>query len=206
MKSLLIAIIGLGLTVSAGYGAESSMKSAKESKAQGQKETTVPAIDYKTVEFNTITGKPTDLDHYKGKVVLIVNTASKCGFTPQYEGLEKLYEAKKKMGFVVIGFPANNFRNQEPGTNEEIQEFCRRIYDVTFPMMAKISVKGDDMHPLYRYLTEDSPFPGDITWNFNKFLLDRDGKVVARYDSKITPEDPKLIAKIDELLKLGSTR
>lgn len=206
MKSLLIAIVGLGLTVSAGYGAESEMKSAEGSKAQGQKETTVPAVDYKTVEFNTITGKSTDLDHYKGKVVLIVNTASKCGFTRQYEGLEKLYKANRKKGFVVIGFPANNFRNQEPGTNEEIQKFCQTIYDVTFPMMAKISVKGDDMHPLYRYLTEDSPFPGDITWNFNKFLLDQNGKVVARYDSKITPEDPKLIAKIDELLKLGSTR
>ncbi len=158
------------------------------------------AIEYKTIEFNTITGKPSDLDQFKGKVVLIVNTASKCGFTPQYEGLEKLYEAKKDEGFVVIGFPANNFGQQEPGTNEEIQKFCQTKYNVTFPMMAKISVKGNDIHPLYRYLTEDSPFPGEITWNFNKFLLDRNGKVVARYDSKITPEDPKLLAKIDELL------
>lgn len=158
------------------------------------------AIDYKTIEFNTITGQATDLEQFKGKVVLIVNTASKCGFTPQYAGLEKLYEAKKDEGFVVIGFPANNFGNQEPGTNEEIQKFCQTKYNVTFPMMAKISVKGNDIHPLYRYLTEDSPFPGEITWNFNKFLLDRNGKVVARYDSKITPEDPKLIAKIDELL------
>ncbi len=158
------------------------------------------AIDYKTIEFNTITGELTDLEQFKGKVVLIVNTASKCGFTPQYEGLEKLYEANKDKGFVVIGFPANNFGQQEPGTNEEIQTFCQTKYHVTFPMMAKISVKGDDMHPLYRYLTEDSPFPGEITWNFNKFLLDRNGRVVARYDSKITPEDTKLIAKIDELL------
>ncbi|MFW9770224.1 MAG: glutathione peroxidase, partial [Candidatus Thorarchaeota archaeon] len=137
---------------------------------------------------------------FKGKVVLIVNTASKCGFTPQYEGLQELYEQKKDDGFVVIGFPANNFKSQEPGTNEEILNFCRTNYGVTFPMMAKISVKGEDIHPLYKYLTEDSPYPGEITWNFNKFLLDREGNVVARYDSKITLEDSKLLSKIDDLI------
>ncbi len=199
MKSLLIAALGLGLTVSTGYGGPGGNSDAGSEHHTG-KETTMQAVDYKTIGFNTITGKPTDLDQFKGKVVLIVNTASKCGFTPQYEGLEKLYEANKDRGFVVIGFPANNFGQQEPGTNEEIQKFCQTRYHVTFPMMAKISVKGEDIHPLYRYLTEDSPFPGEITWNFNKFLLDRNGRVVARYDSKITPEDAKLIAKIDELL------
>jgi glutathione peroxidase len=203
MKSLLIAAIAWRALFLAGCADDTTYKDKPQ---QIQESTTMPAVDYKAIEFNTITGDSTDLDQFKGKVVLIVNTASKCGFTPQYEGLEKLYEAKKDKGFVVIGFPANNFKNQEPGTNEEIQKFCQTKYHVTFPMMAKISVKGDDIHPLYRYLTEDSPFPGEITWNFNKFLLDRDGKVVARYDSKITPEDAKLIAKIDELLKLGSTR
>lgn len=204
MKSLLIATMALELTISTAFAGPGETGAATDNSSK--KESTMQAIDYKTMEFNTITGEPTELDQFKGKVVLIVNTASKCGFTPQYAGLEKLYEAKKDEGFVVIGFPANNFKQQEPGTNEEIQKFCQTTYNVTFPMMAKISVKGDDIHPLYRYLTEDSPFPGEITWNFNKFLLDRNGKVAARYDSKITPEDPKLIAKIDELLKLGSTR
>jgi len=158
------------------------------------------AVDYKTTEFTTITGEPVSLDDYKGKVVLLVNTASKCGFTKQYAGLEELYRDKQDDGFVVLGFPANDFGAQEPGSNDEIFNFCRATFDVSFPMMAKISVKGEDIHPLYRYLTEDSPYPGEITWNFNKFLFDRDGSVVARYDSKITPEDPKLLSKIDDLL------
>jgi glutathione peroxidase len=199
MKHLLIALMGLGLMASMGYTG-SGGESTDTTETHTKKETTMEATDYKTIEFTTITGEPTDLDQFKGKVVLIVNTASKCGFTPQYEGLERLYEARKDEGFVIIGFPANNFGNQEPGSNKEILRFCQTKYHVTFPMMAKISVKGKDIHPLYRYLTEDSPFPGEITWNFNKFLLDRNGKVVARYDSKITPEDTKLIAKIDELL------
>lgn len=165
-----------------------------------QKEATMPTTAYQQIHFNTITGQLDSLAAYKGQVVMIVNVASKCGFTPQYAGLEALYRAKKDKGFVILGFPANNFKSQEPGTDQEIQNFCSTTYGVTFPMMSKISVKGDDIHPLYKYLTQQSSLPGDITWNFNKFLLDRDGQLVARYESKVTPEDPELMAKIDQLL------
>src|SRR6187455_3787524 len=128
----------------------------------------------------TIDGKETTLGEYKGKALLIVNVASKCGLTPQYEGLEKLYEDYRDKGLEVLGFPANNFLGQEPGTNEEIKTFCKTKYNVTFPMFSKISVKGADIHPLYQFLTSketDPQFGGDITWNFNKFLVDRSGKL-----------------------------
>jgi glutathione peroxidase len=128
-----------------------------------------------------------------------VNTASECGYTPQYEGLEKLYEKYKDKGLVIVGFPANNFGGQEPGTNEEIAKFCSSKFSVTFPMMAKVSVKGDDKHALFTYLTEQSPIPGEIGWNFNKFLLDKDGKLIARYPSKVEPLDPQLTSKIESL-------
>jgi glutathione peroxidase len=156
--------------------------------------------EYLQIPFKTITGDTTNLAAYAGKVVLIVNTASKCGFTPQYAGLEKLYEQYRDSGLVIIGFPANNFLWQEPGTDKEIQTFCSTEYGVTFPMMSKISVKGKDQVPLYEYLTKRSPLPGEISWNFNKFLLDRSGNVVARYGSKTTPDDPELVGKIEELL------
>ena len=162
--------------------------------------TTMSTMDYRHIPFATITGDTTDLNAYKGKVVLVVNVASKCGFTPQYAGLESLYTAKKDQGFVILGFPANNFKQQEPGTNAEILKFCQTNYNVTFPMMAKISVKGSDIHPFYRYLTEQSKLPGEISWNFNKFLFDRNGNLVARYDSPTKPDDPKLVAEIDALL------
>ena len=164
------------------------------------REATMTTTAYEQMHFNTITGQPDSLAAYKGQVVLIVNVASKCGFTPQYAGLEALYLAKKDKGFVILGFPANNFKSQEPGTDQEIQNFCSTTYGVTFPMMSKVSVKGDDKHPLFKYLTEQSNMPGEIEWNFTKFLIDRDGKLVARYKSKTTPEDTELVAKIDELL------
>lgn len=158
------------------------------------------AADYKTIEFATIDGEPTSLSDFAGQVVLLVNTASKCGFTKQYAGLEKLYRDNKEAGLVVIGFPANNFGNQEPGTNEEILNFCRTNFDVTFPMMAKVSVTGDDKHPLFKYFTEESNLPGEIGWNFTKFLLDREGNLVARYESAVTPDNPELAAEINGLL------
>src|SRR5580692_2715416 len=127
--------------------------------------------------MNSIDDKPVHLSSYKGKVVLLVNVASKCGYTPQYAGLEKLYETYKDRGFVILGFPANNFGAQEPGTNEEIKTFCSRNYNVTFPMYSKISVKGDDEAPLYQFLTSSTG--GDIKWNFTKFLVDRDGKIIS---------------------------
>jgi glutathione peroxidase len=149
--------------------------------------------------MNSIDGKPTPLAEYKGKVVLIVNVASKCGYTPQYAGLEALYRKYKDQGFVLIGVPANNFGSQEPGTNEEIKTFCKRNYDVTFPMMAKVSVKGADEAPLYQYLT--STGGGDVKWNFTKFLVDRDGKVIARFEPAVTPDAPELTAAIEKALK-----
>ena len=149
----------------------------------------------------TIDGKEQSLSQYRGKSLLIVNVASRCGFTPQYKGLEALYQKYKDRGLVVLGFPANNFMGQEPGTNEEIKEFCSLNYGVTFPMFAKISVKGADIHPLYKYLTEQSEAPNAISWNFNKFLVDRNGRVVAYWGSRTAPESKELIAKVEEALR-----
>jgi len=151
-----------------------------------------------------IEGKDVKLDTYKGKVSLVVNTASKCGLTPQYEGLQALYDKYKDKGFVILGFPANNFMGQEPGTEKEIKDFCTLNYKVSFPMFSKISVKGTDQHPFYTYLTnkESNPgFEGDITWNFEKFLVGKDGKVIARFSPKTKPEDPKIVEAIEAALK-----
>ena len=145
-----------------------------------------------------IAGKPVKLDRYRGKVLLVVNTASKCGFTPQYKGLEALYEKYKDRGLVVIGFPANNFGEQEPGTNGEIKEFCERTYHVKFPMYAKISVSGGDQAPLYQYLT--GAMGGEIQWNFTKFLVGRDGKLITRFEPAITPESAGVTAAIEKAL------
>jgi glutathione peroxidase len=148
-----------------------------------------------------IDGKPVKLSEYKGKVLLIVNVASKCGYTPQYEGLQKLYEKYKDRGFLVLGFPANNFMGQEPGTDSEIKAFCSTKYNVTFPMFSKISVKGSDIHPLYQYLTTVKGMEGDVRWNFGKFLVSKDGKVLARFDSKDKPESEQVIQAIESALQ-----
>src|SRR5262245_64739 len=148
--------------------------------------------------LNTIEGAPAPLSAYKGKVVLLVNVASKCGYTPQYAGLEKLYEKYKDKGFVIIGVPANNFGGQEPGTNEEIKTFCTRNYNVTFPMMSKVSVKGADKTPLYQYLTEATG--GEIKWNFTKFLIDRQGKIASRFESAVSPEASELVKAVEQAL------
>ena len=153
--------------------------------------------------LNSIDGKPAPLSQYQGKVVLIVNVASRCGYTPQYAGLEKVYEKYKDQGFVILGFPANNFGGQEPGTNEEIKTFCSSKYNVTFPMYTKISVKGDDIHPLYRFLTDKQANPataGDIKWNFTKFLVGKDGNVIARFEPAVTPESPEVTGAIEKAL------
>ena len=156
--------------------------------------------DFKMV---SIQGDTLQLSEYAGKVLLIVNTASKCGFTYQYEGLEKLYETYKKQGLIILGFPANNFLKQEPGSDEKIATFCRLNYGVTFLMFSKISVKGKTIHPLYQYLTskETNPeFGGKITWNFNKFLISKEGKIINRFSSKDKPESEKIIKAIEEAL------
>jgi len=153
--------------------------------------------------LNTIDGQPAPLSAYKGKVVMLVNVASRCGFTPQYTGLESTYEKYKDRGFVIIGIPANNFGAQEPGTNQEIKTFCQSKYNVTFPMMSKVSVKGDDKTPLYQYLTDKSVNPktgGDIQWNFTKFLVGPDGQIIARFEPKVTPDSPEITGAIEQAL------
>lgn len=161
---------------------------------------TKSVLDFK---MKDIDGKDVKLKKYKGNVLLIVNTASQCGYTPQYEGLQATYTKYNEKGFYVLGFPANNFKGQEPGTDAEIKEFCSLKYKVTFPMFSKISVKGEDQHPLYGFLTSketDPNFGGDITWNFNKFLVDRKGNVVARFTSKDKPEGEAVTAAIEKYL------
>lgn len=148
--------------------------------------------------LSTIDGKPAPLGAYKGKVLLLVNVASKCGYTPQYTGLQALYEKYKDKGLVIVGVPANNFGGQEPATNEEIKTFCTRNYNVSFPMMSKVSVKGDDITPLYGYLTAQTG--GDVKWNFTKFLVGKDGRVIERFESKVTPDSPELTAAVEKAL------
>ena len=148
-------------------------------------------------------GKPARLSEYAGKVILAVNVASKCGFTPQYAGLEALYEKYSPQGFTILGFPCNQFFGQEPGDAEKIQEFCSVNYGVTFPLFTKLDVKGDKQHPLYAILTEtpdDEGKAGNVKWNFEKFLIGRDGRPVRRFRSKVVPEDPKLVDTIESLL------
>ena len=153
--------------------------------------------DYKV---KNILGEELSMSEYKGKVVLIVNTASKCGFTKQYEGLEELYEKYKDQGFVILGFPCNQFGAQEPGDNAEIKNFCTSTFSVTFPMMSKIDVNGDDADPLYKFLKKEKGgiLGDDIKWNFTKFLIDREGRVVDRFDSQKTPK--ALEKEVEKLL------
>ena len=154
-------------------------------------------------EIHTLEGKPTTLADYEGKALLLVNVASKCGLTPQYEGLEKLHETYADRGFEVLGFPCNQFMGQEPGTPEEIREFCDTNYHVEFPLFEKIDVNGAHAHPIYRELTQTPDADGeagDVKWNFEKFLVARDGRVVGRFRPPVTPEDPTLVAAIEAQL------
>jgi len=150
--------------------------------------------------MNDIDGKPVNLGDYKGKVLLLVNTASLCGNTPQYTDLERVYEQYQNEGFEVLAFPANNFGQQEPGTDSEIKGFCLTKYSVSFPLFSKISVKGPDKHPLYQYLTEQSPFPGEVEWNFQKYLVDRSGRVVGRFHHRTKPLAPEIVNEIERVL------
>jgi len=173
------------------------------------------------IPVKTIDGQETNLGEYKEKVLLVVNVASKCGLTPQYEGLQKLYSEYHSKGLEVLGFPANNFMGQEPGTEDEIKDFCDSNYNVKFPLFSKISVKGDDQHQLYHYLTETKPetdvndggleeklkgfgsvrsAPSEVLWNFEKFLIGKDGAIAARFAPDVTAEDPRLVAKVAEEL------
>lgn len=155
-----------------------------------------------TFTVKDIDGKDIKLNRYKGKVVLIVNVASRCGYTRQYADLQKLYEQYQNKGLVILGFPANNFGGQEPGTNEEIKLFCSEKYDVSFPMFSKVSVKGSDMHPLFKTLTTSTNknFTGDINWNFEKFLIDQNGNLVHRFRSRTEPMSAEMVNAIKALL------
>lgn len=160
------------------------------------------AGDLAAIPFKTIAGKDASLADYKGKVVLVVNTASKCGLTPQYAALEAAYQKYKDQGLVILGFPCNDFGGQEPGTLEEIQQFCTGTYQVTFPLMDKVHVKGTEQHPLYAALTgEKGAFPGDVKWNFGKFLIGKDGKPLARFEPQQKPDSPEVTKAIEEALK-----
>ncbi len=156
----------------------------------------IPAIAVKDID-----GKQTSLKAYDGKVLLVVNVASHCGFTPQYKALEAVYEKYKDKGFEVLGFPCNQFGAQEPGSDQEIKQFCTSKYNVTFPMFDKIDVNGAHRHPLYVALAgQESPFPGDIKWNFTKFLIGRDGKILKRFESRVVPDSPDVLTAIESAL------
>jgi glutathione peroxidase len=153
------------------------------------------------IKLNTLEGKPTTLGAYEGKVILLVNVASQCGLTPQYTALEALHKKYQDKGFTVIGVPCNDFGSQEPGTKEEIREFCTTKYNVTFPLMEKVHVKGDEQHPLYARLTgKGAEFPGDIKWNFGKFLIGRDGKVIKRFEPQTKPDSDEVTKAIEAAL------
>lgn len=167
--------------------------------------TTAMAMEKTIYDFtlNSIDGQPTPLSTFKGRIVLLVNVASRCGYTPQYTALESIYEKYKGRGFVIVGIPANNFGGQEPGSDQEIKTFCTAKYHVTFPMMAKVSVKGSDITPLYQFLTDKTAHPdtgGEIGWNFTKFLVGPDGKVLARFDSKVEPDSLQVTSAIEKAL------
>ncbi len=156
---------------------------------------------FQDIAVTTIDGKNQMMKDFAGKTLLIVNTASKCGYTPQYEGLEALYEKYKSKGLVVLGMPCNQFGGQEPGTETEIKKFCKLKYGVNFPMLKKADVNGGNRHPLYQYLLTNSSDKTDIQWNFEKFLVDRNGAVVARFNSKVKPDSPDLVKLVEEQLK-----
>ena len=154
------------------------------------------------IKLNTIEGKESSLAEYKGKVVLLVNVASKCGLTPQYKALQEIHDKYKDKGFTVVGVPCNDFGAQEPGSSKEIVEFCTENYNVTFPLMEKVHVKGDGQHPLYTRLTgKDAEFPGEIKWNFGKFLIGKDGKVLKRFEPRTTPDSEEVVKAIEAALK-----
>ena len=163
-----------------------------------------PAKNVIAFSLKSIDGRETALSQFRGKVLLLVNTASKCGLTPQYTALEAVYKRYRDQGLVILGFPANNFLGQEPGSDKEIKEFCLINYGVSFPMFSKISVRGKDIHPFYKFLVEKETnpgFAGKIAWNFTKFLVDRQGNVIARFEPRQVPDDPAVIAAIEKALQ-----
>lgn len=187
---VVVAVVAVGLTA---WKSSGTSKVAREDERKGS-----PRLYEFTVK--DIDGKDVTLSTFKGKVLMLVNVASKCGNTPQYEQLQSLYEKYKDRGFEILAFPANNFLGQEPGTDEQIKEFCTTNYHVTFNLFSKISVSGEDIHPLYKYITEESSVPGKVTWNFQKYLVDRDGNIVAKYAPRTKPDVKEVVDAIERLL------
>ena len=190
-----LVLLGLGFTV-----LSTSEATARDKQSNAPSRAGVTMAPLYGFRLPDIDGHPVDLKTFKGKVLLIVNTASMCGNTPQYAGLQEMYERYQERGFEVLAFPANDFGQQEPGTNQEIKGFCYTKYSVSFPLFSKISVVGKDKHPLYRYLTEQSAFPGRVTWNFQKYLVDRSGNVIGKYDPGMNPLSPALLADVEKAL------
>lgn len=209
MVMALLAAAGPAINVVQASETKTEIKSETKTETKTEKtkdscetctcKTETPAVLNYTVK--NIEGKDINLADYQGKVILMVNVASKCGYTKQYTGLEALYKKYKDQDFVILGFPANNFGSQEPGSDEQIAEFCESKFGVTFPMFSKISVKGDDKAPLYQFLTDEKTNPGhagEVKWNFEKFLIGKDGKVVGHYASKVAPESEELVGAIEK--------
>jgi len=212
LQCLLFLLVGLSSCASQTQGDVPTVKSNAEAAqsatrtGNGEKQAMTAENAKSALDFSVkdIDGDDVSLAKYRGKVMLIVNVASKCGFTSQYEDLQRMHEQYAGDGLAILGFPANNFLSQEPGTNEEIRQFCTTNYGVEFDMFAKVSVKGRDTCELYRYLTSkksNPQFGGGIKWNFTKFLLDREGKVIARFGARVRPSDPKVISAIEAALK-----
>jgi len=195
--------LGLGIVAGCSPGYFFSPTGAQAgSTKQGQQGAQMTTQTSSIFDFtlHDIDGKPVSLSQFRGKTLLLVNTASFCGNTPQYSDLQTMYERYRSKGFEILAFPANNFGQQEPGTNEEIKGFCLTKYSLTFPLFSKISVKGSDKHPLYRYLTEESPFPGEVEWNFQKYLVDPNGTVIARYHHRTKPMSEEIVRDLERTL------
>ncbi len=188
--AIVVVMIALGVSLQANPAPAQEKGPLMASKTTNLYDFTIPDID----------GKPVNLGQYRGKVLLLVNTASLCGNTPQYSDLQSLYEQYHDKGFEILAFPANNFGQQEPGSNEEIKSFCFTKYSLTFPLFSKISVKGPDKHPLYQYLTEQSPYPGEVEWNFQKYLVDRSGNIVGRFHHRTKPSAPEVVKEVERTL------
>ena len=207
-STVTLSVVGLSLGLLASCGSGYFLWPGPAQASEGHdsfKETTVMRMTSQSPRvydftLDDIDGKPRPLSSFRGKVLLLVNTASFCGNTPQYADLQAMYETYKDEGLEILAFPANNFGKQEPGTNTEIKSFCFTKYSLTFPLFSKFSVKGPDQHPLYRYLTEQSPFPGDVEWNFQKYLVDRKGEVIARYQPRTKPLSPEIVQDVKRAL------
>ncbi len=192
--------IGAVLGVLAGIGTSDCLTSVPAQAAEEVLLMAAKTTNLYDFAMNDIDGKLVNLSQYRGKVLLLVNTASFCGNTPQYSDLQAMYDQYKDKGLEILAFPANNFGQQEPGSNQEIKSFCFTKYSLTFPLFSKISVKGSDKHPLYQYLTEQSPFPGEVEWNFQKYLVDRSGNVVGRFHHRTKPLAPEIVKEVERVL------